>query len=59
MLNALDDAMLRTLGNIYIESSQSKIGLEVSRFSLYEVGRIGERNKGERVSRKRTLSDSA
>jgi hypothetical protein len=59
MLNALDDAMLRTLGNVYIESSQSKIGLKVSRFSLYEVGHIGEGNKGKRVSRKRTLSDSA
>jgi hypothetical protein len=55
MLNALDDAMLRTLGNIYIESSQSKIGLQVSRFSLYEVGHIGEGNKGERVSRKAYL----
>jgi hypothetical protein len=48
MLNALDDAVARTLGNIYIESSQRKIGLQVSRFSLYK-GRIGERNKGSQV----------
>jgi hypothetical protein len=38
MLNALDDDMLRTLGNIYIESSQSKIGLQVSRFGLLRGG---------------------
>ena len=49
MLNALDDTMIRTLGYINIESYQRKIGLQASRFSLYEAGRIGERNKGEQV----------
>jgi len=49
MLNTLDDTMVRTLGYIYIESSQRKIGLQASRFSLYEAGRISERSKGEQV----------
>ena len=49
MLNALDDTMARTLGYIYIESSQREIGLQASRFSLYEAGCIGERNKGKQV----------
>jgi hypothetical protein len=43
MLNALDHVMKRTLGNIYIESSQRKIGLQVSSFGLYGEMCIGEK----------------
>lgn len=49
MVNTFDDTMVRTLGYIYIEPFQRKIGLQASRFSLYEAGRIGERDKGEQV----------
>lgn len=34
--------MMRTLGNIHIESSQRKFGLGVAGFGLYEAVCIGE-----------------
>jgi len=37
MPNVLDHGTMRTLGNIHVESSQGKIGLYVSRFSLDEA----------------------
>jgi hypothetical protein len=44
MLNVLDHVMMRTLGNIHIESSQRKIGLQVTGFGLYEAVCMGEKN---------------
>ena len=37
MLNVLDHVTMRTLGNIHIESSQRKIGLQVTSFGLYDA----------------------
>ena len=55
MLNVLDNVMMRTLGNIYIESSQRKIGLQVSSFGLYEAVCMCKRNSNEH---ERTLTES-
>jgi hypothetical protein len=46
---------MRTLGNIYIESSQRKIGLQLARFGLYEAGRINRKKK----TRANTITVSA
>jgi hypothetical protein len=58
MLNVLDHVMMRTLGNIYIESSQRKIGLQVSGFGLYEAVCMCKRNSNEPGYDERTLTES-
>lgn len=41
---ALDHVTTRTLGNVHIESSQCKIGLQVTGFGLYDAVRMGEKD---------------
>jgi len=40
----LDHVTMRTLGNIHIESSQRKIGLQVTGFGLCDAVCIGEKD---------------
>lgn len=48
MLNVLNHGMMRTFGNIHIESSQCIVGLGVAGFGLYDAVCIGE---SERIMR--------
>jgi hypothetical protein len=50
---------MRTLGNIDIESSQSKIGLQVTGFGLNDAVCMGEKNWNKTNYGERTLTESA